>query len=166
MVDLSQANATALAQILAFPDDEAPWGAGDLGAMLRHQLRSPWLIHVPDDGASSVGDVDQSFAEAPIASLGALIRHPTPPKSLLALAKDHTKNLARRETATLPPEVARMLYYVVLAAAVRAGERDMTTLSDAQLRDGLAWAAAQEWIDPWLHDMLVEADCRLAAGDR
>jgi hypothetical protein len=162
MVDLSQAKPTALAQILAFPDEEAPWGAGDLGGLLRHQLRSPWLIRVPDDSASSVGDVNQPTGDVPITCLGDLLLHESPSPSILRLAKEHAKQMARQVDGELPADIGRVLYYTVLAAAIVAGDRTITTLSNDELRQGLTWATAQPWLDERLHALLIAADARLS----
>jgi hypothetical protein len=98
----------------------------------------------------------QSFAE--------LLRQPRPAVGLLEVVKEFAKANADNPQSGLPREVAAVLYYACIGAAlVRLGSR-ISKLSDEELRRGLSWAAAQPWVDEETGRLLGEALAQVTPG--
>jgi hypothetical protein len=148
----------ALAAIIAFDSDgRAIWPAQQLRAALHRQLVSTLSER------QQLEDAGQS-AHPPIETLGQLLHHPRPPMKLLWLAKEHAKLSREDPHSPLPPEVALLLYYGSIAAALlRHGQR-ISRLSDDDLRGGFNWSARQEWVDEPTRLLFLEAMAMLRSG--
>jgi hypothetical protein len=132
------------------------WQPEELLHILAHQLSSPLVFDGSRLAAATEGE--------PLVSFRDLFRHPSPPLELLRLTKDFAKGSDERTEDPLPPEVATVLYYGAIAVAlVRHGAR-ISSLDDARLRDGIAWALDQPWVDPATTRVFVDA--AIALGDR
>jgi hypothetical protein len=163
-----------LAALLGQAADDSPrWLADDLADILAHQLRAPLLFdlqrirpttttHDPRAEPDPLGRPDGPE----IHSLGKLFGHPSPPLALLRLTKDFAKTSDAQPGSALPPEIASMLYFAAIAAAlVRLGER-ITALDDRALGDGVRWALAQSWIDGQTRSLFELAAHHLAIDRR
>jgi hypothetical protein len=75
------------------------------------------------------------------------------------------KNLAKRRPKHLfPPEMALLLYYGTIAAAmVKCAER-ITKLRDEDLRDGFTWAIKQPWVPEEICELFRQATSKLGGG--
>jgi len=154
-----------LSEMLGLKPDSAPlWRPEELAAIFRHQLAAPVLV--------DLGGFDRTAAERLrllteaqgllVKSFADLFRHPSPPVELLRLTKDFAKANRDHPEAVLPREIANALYYASIAAALlRCGER-ITRLTNEELRQGLAWAAVQPWVDAEVKELLVEAVTRVS----
>jgi hypothetical protein len=91
-----------------------------------------------------------------------LFLHPVPPIELLSLTKDFAKVNMEHPDSSLPHEVAAVLYYASIAAALVRLERRITQLSEAELQRGLNWAREQPWIDGQVKALLDSALQKLA----
>lgn len=133
------------------------WNDKDLGDILRHQLAAPLIF----DLGSTAGlgqDAGLASVNPGITSFGELLTHPNPPLVLLKLSKDFAKASDKSVDAPLPPEIASMLYFACVAAAlVRLGER-ITELDDQQLKKGLRWGAKQVWVSEETHALFRQAN--------
>jgi len=90
-----------------------------------------------------------------------LLEDPTPSLEPLIALKDSAK---RRPTESFPPEVALLLYYGSIAAAmVRCGKR-ITRLRDDDLRNGFMWAIQQPWVPQSISDLFRQAISKLSSG--
>ncbi len=128
-----------LAQLLDL-DAPASWSQADALAALRHQLAAPLL---PDLALAPGAELDRlcprAFAHPTF--LDALTA-PAPNLELLHAIKHWARHLRTDPASPLAGTPATVLYYAAIAAArLRLGQ-SITTLSDAQLRAGLLWAAA------------------------
>jgi hypothetical protein len=143
------------------PDPGRVWRPDELGAVYRHQMSAPVQF--------DLGGIDpalcpklQALAAAEnllVRSFHDLLAHPSPPLELLRLVKDYAKANRRHRTSALPPEVATVLYYACIAAAlVRCGKR-ITTLDDAALAKGFAWVLALGWVEEPVRTL-----CRLGSA--
>jgi hypothetical protein len=108
-----------------------PWDAQELGAVLRHQLAAPLP---PVAGPAPVDTFDQ------------LLRHPSPPLTLLESVKDFAKAARQNPAAGLPEEVAAVIYFAAIVVANRRCGVRISRLSDEELRSGVEWVLAQPWI--------------------
>jgi hypothetical protein len=115
----------ALSELIAFDaQGRAIWPAKELEAMLGRQVGE----FLDNEQSGSVRELLESL-------------HP-PIEILVEL-----KNVAKRRPRNLiPPEMALLLYYGSIAAAmVRCGKR-ITKLRDEDLRNGFTWAIKQPWV--------------------
>jgi hypothetical protein len=142
MDEIFRSQPQALARLFSAGAQGTTWSHADLGAVLRHQLSAPLLVdlrRLPHWPGAEAG---------PSGNFGELLAHPCPPLELLRLTKEFAKAADQQEDRPLPVEVATMLYYAaIVAALVGCGER-ISRLSDDELRQGVAWALAQPFIAP------------------
>jgi hypothetical protein len=137
------------------------WRPDELGEILRHQLEAPLLF---DLGSSSSGTHFTDEQGAPVepdasgvSSFGELFLHPRPPLPMLRLTKRFAKTSDRRTANPLPEEVATVLYYAaIVAALLRHGER-ISRVSDSTLREGTDWVLEREWVGGPLRGLFEEA---------
>jgi hypothetical protein len=148
------------------PEAHTFWRDEDLAALLKHELAAPVQVEVasltPGTAAGLAalcgarGLLLNSFAD--------LFSHPHPPLELLRMTKRFAKGARHHPDSPLPAQVANVLYYASIAAAmVRCGQR-ITELDDSSLRNGLEWCTSRDWVDAPLRGLLREAEAALAAG--
>src|SRR5690348_14262739 len=98
------------------------WRPEELAAMLRHQMDAPVRLLLAD---LSAGAAEPSPAcvppEAQEVRVGELIRSPAPSAPLLEVLKRFGKRCLTDPTGALPREIAAVLYYASIAAAVARG---------------------------------------------
>jgi len=94
-------------------------------------------------------------------SVRELLEHSSPPMELLV----SVKNLAKRRPKNLfPPEMALLMYYGSIAAAmVRWGKR-ITKLRDEDLRNGFTWAITQPWVPEKICELFRQAISQLSGA--
>jgi hypothetical protein len=164
---LSKSRPKSLAAFLAAGEERARlWQPEELGAIFRHQMSAPILVDLGGfDAATSARLQTLSSAQSLLLkSFLDLFLHPVPPIELLTLTKDFAKGNMDHPDSSLPNEVAAVLYYVSIAAAlVRLGRR-ITQLRDPELKRGLEWAKGNTWVEPRLQLLLGEALQKLASA--
>jgi hypothetical protein len=139
----------ALSELIAFDSKgRAVWPAKQLETMLWEPL-----------GKFGV----QTNSSPETRSARELLEHPTPSIELLiaikGVAKRHSKDL-------LPPEMALLLYYGSIAAAmVRCGQR-ITKLRDDDLRNGFTWAIKQPWVPENIRELFRAALAKSSSGQK
>jgi len=157
----------SLATLLAAREERGRlWRPDELGAIFRHQMSAPVMVDLGAfDAATAVklkmlseaqGLLLKSFAE--------LFHHPSPPVELLELTKDFAKLNLDHSESTLPNEIAGVLYYTSIAAALVRLDTRISQLKDADLRRGLLWAREQAWIDEETKGLLIKALEKLSPG--
>jgi len=140
----------ALAALLdAGSDDDRIWNPAELEAILKHQLSAPIEVDLVSLerhlaarlrlAASSQGLLLRSF--------GDLLHHPHPPLELLKLTKDFAKACRLSRGGPLPREIATVLYFASIVAALVRCRRRITRLDDANTRQGVEQCLAQSWLD-------------------
>jgi RNA polymerase sigma-70 factor (ECF subfamily) len=151
--DHSRLNPAALTWLLQLPRQP-----GDCAALLQHILAAPLPF---DLGTVDVERTDQLAAcghgggrEWP--SLGELLHHPQPSPELLEQVKDFAKENGTDPESPLPREVATLLYYASIAAALARCGRRISRQDDAALRWGFEWGGAQPWVDEATRAVLGE----------
>lgn len=142
------------------------WRPDELKAIFQHQMAAPILVDLGGLNAAVAAQVKKltSTQGLVLTSFLDLLLHQQPPLELLTLTKDFAKANMDHPESALPPEIAGVLYYSAIAAALtRLGER-ISQLNDAELRRGLGWAGEQSWVDPRIRRLLLEAISKLPAA--
>jgi len=136
------------------------WGPDDLAAVLRHQLASPIWRELDDMQVPSPSALRESEGKG-IKTFADLFFHPTPPLELLELVKRYAKLSRHDHNCPLPEDIAMLLYYLSIGAALlKCGQR-ISEMDDASLRRGIGWYTQRTWIDPRVRELLGEAMSRL-----
>jgi len=131
------------------PPEEQLWRPEELAAVFRHQLSVPVQFDLAGLDPRIGEDVRLLAVSQGLSlkSFGDLFRHPNPPVKLLIMVKDFAKRTSLSPNSLLPSEIAKVLYYSAIAAAILRCSRRITNLNDASLRCGLEWAISLSWID-------------------
>ncbi len=133
-------------------EDRPIWGADEPGAVLEHQLDAPLVPALPGSAAVlSRADAADSFR-----TLRELLHSPAPSVELLRLGKEFAKENRRLREAPLPPEVATVLYFACVVAALVHAHTRITSLDDDDLREGLLWALGRSCLDASMRALLEE----------
>lgn len=144
---------------LSADGDDRLWRDEELGAILRHQMTAPLqvdLINLERGLAVKVRTLAESQGLT-LKSFGDLLAHPNPPVELLKVTKDFAKACRMSPRGPLPREIATVLYFATIAAALVRCRRRITGLSDADLADGFRWALARPWLDTPTRSLSEEA---------
>jgi hypothetical protein len=144
------------------------WRADELGEILKHQLEAPLVFDLgTSDGQVTDDPPAPTDPEASrVSSFGDLFLHPRPPLQLLRLTKRFAKTSDRRKANPLPEEVATVLYYAaIVAALVRHGQR-ISRVSDSTLREGVEWVLEQGWVTAPLRGLFEEARAAIGSDAR
>lgn len=141
------------------------WGPEDSAAILEHQLAAPLeadLVGIDSEVASKL-EVWRRQSEHPLQRFSDLLAHPQPPLELLKTVKRFTKRAIGSADKLQPGEVATLLYFATIAAGVVRCGALISRMDREKLREGLVWAAGQEWLDRPLRSVLEEAATSLAS---
>ncbi len=157
---VSRSPAKKLAALMAAGGErDRLWRADELAAIFRHQMSAPVAVDLGGFDPRKAARL-KNLSEAQglmLKSFADLLHHPAPPIELLELVKDFAKSNMDHPESCLPKEIAAVLYYTSIAAAlIRLGAR-ITHLSDAELRQGLLWAKGQGWLDEATRNLLCQA---------
>lgn len=150
-----------LATLLDDPTEsgERLWKDEELGAILRHQLSAPMqvdLINLERGLALKVRNLADSLGLT-LKSFGDLLAHPNPPAELLKAVKDFAKACRLSPHSPVPREVASVLYFASIAAAMVRCRRRITGLSNEALSGGLRWTMTRPWLDAPTRALAEEA---------
>ena len=130
----------ALSELIAFDSrGRAVWPAKQLAEMLEEPLTTFDTQFLGQEGIRSARE---------------LLEHPNPPIELLVAVKDLSK---RRPKDLFPPEMALLLYFGSIAAAMVRCGRKISKLRDNDLRNGFIWAVKQPWVPENICDLLRQA---------
>ena len=157
---LSKSPPKSLAAFLAAgAERERLWRPEELGAIFRHQMSAPILVDLGGfDPATAVRLKALSEAQnLLLKSFSDLFHHLIPPLELLSLTKDFAKANMEHPESALPQEVAGVLYYASIAAAIVRLDARISQLKDPELQRGLLWAKDQPWVDDQTREILVQA---------
>ena len=139
--------------------DERLWQDEELGAILRHQLTAPMqvdLINLERGLAVKVRNLAESLGLT-LKSFGNLLAHPNPPVELLKITKDFAKACRLSPYGPMPREVASVLYFASIAAALVRCRRRITGLTNDALTEGFRWTLAQPWLDVPTRTLIEES---------
>jgi len=157
----------SLAAFLAAGQERARlWLPEELGAIFRHQLSAPILVDLAGfDPATATRLKNLTQAQGLLlSSFLDLFTHPVPPIELLTLTKDFAKANMDQPESSLPGDIAAVLYYASIAAALVRLDRRISRLGDAEYKRGLEWAIGRPWVEAPIRLLLNEALQKLAAS--
>jgi len=164
---LSKSAPKSLAALMAQGAERARlWRADELGAIFRHQLSAPILVDLGGLDATGAARL-KMLGEAQsllLKSFSDLLLHAAPPIELLLLAKDFAKANMDHPDGSLPKEVAAVLYYASISAALTRLDERISQLKDADLERGLRWAKDQPWVDEQIQQLLDQGINKLSGG--
>lgn len=155
-----------LSELMNSPEAQL-WQPEELAAVFRHQLSAPVQFDLAGLDPR-LGEEVRLLAVSQgllLKSFGDLFRHSNPPVKLLVMVKDFAKRTAISPNGPLPREIAKVLYYSAIAAAILRCSRRITKLNDASLRRGLEWAIRLSWIDSDTRDLLKSCLDALSTSD-
>jgi hypothetical protein len=163
--EIFKARREKVASLLGLGDSQTRvWRPEELAAVFRHQMAAPVSVDLAALGPAPSQQL-RTLADASgllLKSFRDLFEHQQPPQGLLQLVKEFAKLNRHHPDSLIPGEVASVLYYMSIAAAlVRRGER-LTSLTDEKLREGFAWAKNQDWVDEQARCLLGLAENELS----
>ena len=151
--DLQKTDPCRLSVLMQPGEPASFWNPEDYAQILQHQLEAPLEFPVSGSGPAVDGDWK---TDPRIRTFGELLLHPHPPVKLLELTKELAKASTDRLDGELPPDVATVLYFAAIAAAMVRGTR-ITTLPDAEVLAGLEWSLRREWLASSLKALFTSA---------
>ncbi len=161
-----KAEPVRLSEVLALASGEKEsWRPEELHDILAFQLSAPleFELEHADRRLSTHFKSLSRAGQPPPRTLGELFRHLQPPVALLNLAKDYAKAAQKQPASGIPKNVALVLYYLSLAAALVRRGRRITQLNDSELRQGFDWALSQPWLVEEARTLLAEGRQTLGA---
>ena len=132
------------------------WSADDLQDIFVHQWSAPLALDLGglDDAHATQVETLATSKQLLLRSFGDLLKHERPPLALLELSKEFAKRCLNSPHSTIPHDVARVLYFASIAAALSRCGRRISELSDARIISGISWALSREWLAEEARDVL------------
>jgi hypothetical protein len=126
------------------------WTEPETAAVLAHQLSAPVVFDLGGLNPTAAAWIGRLAAAEGllIRSFRDLFLHPQPPVDLLRLTKEFAKAHLSDPESPLPREVAMVLYYASIAAALLHGRPEISRLPASEIRLGARWALDRSWLDP------------------
>lgn len=164
---LLKAGPGQVAAVMSLGDAPARvWRPDELGAVFRHQMAAPVSVDLGSLDRGIRGKL-KTLTEASgllLKSFRDLFQHPAPPLELLRLVKEFAKLNREQPESLLPSDVATVLYYLSIAAALVRWDDRISALTDDELRRGFAWTLSQGWIDEPAKELVNSASEMLLRG--
>lgn len=153
------ADGEKLANLLDSGRLAADWRPDELGAVFRHQMTAPVQFDLAgfDPTFAARIRIISGAQGLLVKSFRDLFLHPHPPLALLEAVKDFAKRATVSRETVLPKAIARMLYYLTIAAALVRCGRSITSLGKKEQLLGLRWALSQEWLEGELRAVIEES---------
>jgi len=152
---IDHGDSQALGRLMGVGGEKAgSWEPDELAGILRHQLATPLKLDLGPAGPAMGAGAMETF--------GDLLRRPDPPLDLLKRTKDFAKAHRDDPNSSLPDEIATVVYFAGIGAALARHGARISELDDGRLRRGLQWAIDQPWVDEQTRSLLREALGHLA----
>ncbi len=134
------------------------WSPDEFGMVLEHQLDAPLAVELStlEPGLTERLGAMQPNDGPPIRTFRDLLSHPHPPAELLELTKRFAKRSRQGAGASLPAEVASVVYFMAIAVATKRCHRQISGLAPELLQYGLDWIQKQPWLDEGTRRLLHE----------
>jgi len=139
------------------------WQGHELADILSHQLAVPLELEM---GHRTLGVVEPTSPpdRLHLMTFADVLHNSDPLLQLLRLIKEFAKGHLADSHSLLPKEIASILYFTAIAAAlVRNGQR-ITSRPDQVIAEGIRWTLSLSWIDERTRAVLQEAADKLQAG--
>jgi hypothetical protein len=166
---VNQSRAEKLATLMASGGESARlWRPDELAAIYRHQMSAPILVDLGAFDARTAARL-RTLSEAQgllLKSFADLFHHPAPLPELLELVKNFARANMDQPESALPQEIAAVLYYASIAAALVRLNTRISQLSGADLQRGLKWAGEQPWLDEQTKDLFIQALAKVSGGPK
>lgn len=142
------------------------WSEEDLTGIWRHQRQQPLddLFSDREWNEAVESLAIRSGRIEPVETLADLIAEPQPPLEMLDALKRSAKSHSRDQTSSLPPDVATVMYFTAIAAALVRLNQRITRSDDEVIRYGLQLILEREWLDEETAELFREARARLEGG--
>lgn len=141
------------------------WQREELHAILQGRLNPSQPPPEEDANSESHPPLEEFIlaGDLEIQTLQELFSGADPSLELLRQAKDFAKAHLEHPGSAWPSEVARMIYYAAIAAALVRRHARITRMAPEEIQRALQWGLAQPWATPSLRDLFQEAVHFLAA---
>ena len=152
--DLTRTSPSQLALLMGLDESKTLWSENDHAAMMRHLLESP------------IPGISSEESSPPVQTFGRLFAAKHPDVNQLRHVKEFAKSCRTNPQSDLPGDIATVLYYAAIAAARLRCSHAISQLSVAELRDGIDWALARNWLPDPLKDLFHAAARKLSVQHR
>ena len=146
-----------MARMMALDRAKPIWSDSDMAELLRHQLNAPVVADLRRCGAideATLSQIETLMQGYSGFTFRDVLFHPAPPLPVLLAIKTFGK-FAIEQDGPLPPEIAYVLYYcAIVAALLNHGER-ITSLKSLALCQGAEWVIQQPWTEPSTREFLI-----------
>ena len=157
-MDIEKTDSRALSRLLKIGLEQSDyWTEDELAVILRHQLEGPLTI----DLESLAPDIESQLEELqppdekPFETFADVLFHANPPPQLTTLIKEFAKQ--QRDSRGLNDEIASFLYVAAICAAVRSGDRSMTSLDNVAIINNIQQLLSFPWLDERARQLLENA---------
>jgi hypothetical protein len=148
--DLTKTSPSQLALLMGLDETQSLWSEDDNAAMILHLMDSP----IPGDPSTT----SQTF--------GSLLAAHHPDVDHLRRVKEFAKSCRANPQSGLPEDIATVVYYAAIAAARLRRGHAISQLSVVELRDGINWALARDWLPDPLKRLFQAAAQKLSTPSR
>ena len=159
-MDAEMHRSMALGRVIGASREPGGWREEELDKILRHQLAAPLAADLGSPAIKAAADVPTGMGWC--ATFRDLFEHPKPPLALLEQVKTFAKKCQGKPNGPLPAEVALVLYYGCIAAALLRHGRKMTELDSEAILGGTCWALGCPWLDDSMRRLFEEARGQLS----
>jgi len=127
---------------------EIGWLEDDLRDLLQHQLEMPLAkeLYLEASQLRALELAGSDSVQQPLRTFGDLLTHDAPPVWLLESVKEFAKTADSRHDHPLPEKIATALYYLTIASALVRLKRQITSISEDGIFEGLTWLIRQTWV--------------------
>ena len=125
------------------------WEPGDWSAILAMPLAELATLDLSSDLSAASRSYLKQIVTAGWATrpLSELLHAEAPPVMALTAIKELFKTHRTLEKSAVSRPVATLLYYVAILLARHRCHEQISTLTKAQIDEGIAWSLDQSWID-------------------
>jgi hypothetical protein len=150
--DLTQTSPIQLSLLMGLDETQSLWSESDNSAMMRHLLDSP----IPDHSTSS----------EPRQTFGHILFSHHPDIEHLRRIKEFAKSCRANPQNGLPENLATVLYYAAIAVSRLRCKHPISQLSTMELRDGIEWSLARNWLPDSLTHLFHAIDRDLTTAPK
>ena len=147
-MDIGKTDPRALSRLLDLDGQfSAEWTEDELSGILKHQLAAPLTFDLESVAPDIEDQLQQINAdqETPIETFADVLFHAQAPLELTVLIKEFAKQ--QRDANCLTDQIASLLYVATNCAALRNGDRSVSSLDDPSLLKNIQQLLSFSWLD-------------------